>query len=252
MGIKRTTALLAAAGLAVVSFHGTSAQASQGSASASTSGLSAPTAPHKGRAWIQGAVTDQAGHYLDDVNVEALDADGGVTASSITYEDPDGGHPHGFFRLYVPAGKYQVRFSSLDGEPFRTAYYSEDGAVKNLTVVSKQIRVLDTTALLHAGKVASTTKASLADSSILTTDNGLVRFSVSSKFVDPVDGKVKVTVDGDSAGTVTLSDGAGKLKLDRLPAGQHDIGVAYLGSTTVKGSKAATAVLTVKKKKHHH
>jgi hypothetical protein len=247
MGKNRAAAFVAALALAL---PGT---ALLGTASAHAAG----DQPAKKRAWIQGVVTDQAGHPLDDINVEAVPAnDPGAdpVASWITYEGPQVGEEHGWFRLYVPAGSYRVRFSSLsdDAEQFRSAFYAEDGATRTLTVLGRQIRELDTTQLVHVGRVASRTTARLVAATVRADQRAVVKVAAVSRFVAPIAGKVRVTVDRRSVATATLVGGAARVVLPRLAPGRHSVTATFLATGTVAQSTSPAQKLTVKRKAGHH
>lgn len=249
-----TSALLAVGGTA----HATSGGEAHASGEAATVLPGGPAHPPAGRAWIQGVVTDQAGHARDGVNVEAhaVDAPGSApVASSLTYADPDDSHPHGFFRLFVPAGKYQVVLSATgsreDGDGYRLQWYADR---QNLTVLTRQVRDLGSVALVHQGRVASTTTARLLDATVPAGEHGVLRLAVASAFVSPVTGRVSVVVDGDRLAPVPLTEqdgGAARVRLPLLAPGAHDVVVTFVGTPTVKGSAAAPVRLTVRRKHHH-
>ena len=86
------------------------ASASTGVRQASSSPKLAVTqlVPPSGMVWVQGVLTDQAGHGLDNVNVEVWPSDPAATApigSNLTYGGfpQDGRHGHGAYRVEVPA-----------------------------------------------------------------------------------------------------------------------------------------------------
>ncbi len=69
--------------------------------------VAAKLAPPPGYVWLEGALTDQAGHRLDNVNVEVWSNDPSATepvASNLTYggAPADGRHQHGGYRVQVP------------------------------------------------------------------------------------------------------------------------------------------------------
>lgn len=248
-----TTSLLAVGGAA----HAAAVDAVH--SPAVTSALAGgPAHPAAGRAWVQGVLTDQAGHPRDGINVEAYAVGGSSStpvASSITYANPDDSHPHGFFRLFVPAGKSQVVLSATDAREDRDDYRLQwFGARQKLTVLSKQVRDLGSIALVHRGSVPSTTTARLLDATVPAGERAVLKLQVGSAFVRPVTGTVSVTVDGRRLDPLVLTagdGGAARLRLPLLRPGTHDVVVAFAGSSTVKGSTAAPVRLTVRKKHHH-
>ncbi len=94
----------------------TAAPTADGGAAPTLAAQLTPDAPPAGRTWIQGVVVDQAGRPRDNVLVQAfVPWERKPRASWLTYADPAGGEPHGWFRLYVPGGPntwYQLKFSS--------------------------------------------------------------------------------------------------------------------------------------------
>ena len=78
-------------------------------------------APPAGESWIQGRLTDQAGHNLNNVNVEAWPMDPNASvpvASNLSYAGApaDGRHQSGVFRLAVPGASYRITISTIDGQ----------------------------------------------------------------------------------------------------------------------------------------
>lgn len=205
--------------------------------------------PGDDEAFIQGAVVDRAGRYVDGVTVEAIARNGQVEASSITYENPDEDQDHGFYRLYVSPGTYQVRFSSEKGDAvqFRTQVLPtrlkvRDGAVKELkdvVVTLKRPSASRTTAAMVAKKVKPGRVAQ-------------VKVRVVCADVAPVLGKVQVTVDGRKRVVAVLAKRADGRVVVNLPKGQkpgtHTVTVAFLGADAVKPSKAKAVTFVVTRK----
>jgi hypothetical protein len=223
----------------------------------------APLAPPTGMAWIQGVVTDQAGHGLDNVNVEVWSSDPSATAptgSNLSYGGfpADGRHGHGAYRIEVPAGQpYTIVFSAVggkeDGDAFRMQEYGRGLPimVKGTASAAKAgtTRNLGTTALVHQGQVHSTIKISAAK--VKAGKRGSLKISITSPFVAPVTGKVLVKI-GRKKATVRLGqtdNGKTTLKLPKLKAGKHKITATYAGTSTVLKSTATPIKLNVTKKK---
>ena len=215
----------------------------------------APAAPPQGRAWLEGLVVDQAGRPLDNVVVQAFDAfdddpDAAPVATWITYADPADGPAHGFYRLYVPQGSdavYDIRFSSAEGtrDPYRTR--SLDGA--HLVGGGKRrggvVHELGTTVMTLERKADAT--VSLTPSRDVTRHDraGRLSVSVSSPDVDPVTGKLLLTVDGRTKGQQVLtprSDGRAVFALPELKAGRHTLAVRYAGSALVRATEGRSVV----------
>src|SRR4051794_35474464 len=92
----------------------------------------APTPP-EGMVWVQGTLTDQARHALDNVNVEVWPDDPTAlepVASNLTYAGvpADARHNHGVYRVEVPSNTpYRLVFSGVhnseDGDAYRIQRY---------------------------------------------------------------------------------------------------------------------------------
>jgi hypothetical protein len=221
-------------------------------------------APPTGMAWIQGVVTDQAGHGLDNINVEVWSNDPTATTpvgSNLSYGGfpADGRHGHGAYRIEVPVGQpYRIVFSAVggeeDGDAFRMQEYGRGLPImvraKSTTAArAGTTRNLGTTALVHQGKVRSTLK--IAAAKVKAGKRGSLKIRVTSPFVAPVMGKVIVKVAGKKA-TVRLGqndNGKTNLKLPKLKAGKHKITATYAGTNTVLKDAATPIKLTVTKKK---
>ena len=132
---------------------------------------------------IRGLVTDQSGRLVDDVQVEAIDADGVVAASALTYaSEKADGVQHGFYGVYVPAGTYTLRFSK-DG--FRTQTVADA-----VTTGRRQVAHADEVTLV-VPRTRSSTDARLVDDTIRPTQRGEVAVIVTGKGSNAV-GKVEV------------------------------------------------------------
>ena len=142
-------------------------------------------APPAGEAWIQGALTDQAGHRLNNVNVEVWSTDLNATepvASNLSYAgDPaDGRHQSGVYRVAVPSGTpYRLTFSTVsgqeDGDMFRAQAYGAGRPIVTrarragqrvgravMANVRPESSTWGTTQMVRQGTVASKTTARLS------------------------------------------------------------------------------------------
>ncbi len=180
---------------------------------------------------IRGLVTDQSDRLVDDVQVEAIDADGVVAASALTYASDKGaaGVQHGFYGLYVPAGTYTLRFSK---EGFRTQSVADA-----VTTGRRQVVRADEVTLV-VPRAGSNTKARLVDGTIRPTQRGRVVVSVTGKASNVV-GEVEVLSGRKVVGSGTLrkkDNGRTAVDLKRLAKGRYLLTVAFAGSTTLKPS----------------
>ena len=145
-------------------------------------------APPTGEAWVQGALTDQAGHRLNNVNVEVWSTDLNATepvASNLSYAgDPaDGRHQSGVYRVAVPSGTpYRLTFSTVsgqeDGDKFRAQAYGagrpivtrsqRPSAARDTAVMAKAGRAINLgiTQMVRQGTVSSKTTARLSGKKI--------------------------------------------------------------------------------------
>jgi hypothetical protein len=245
------------------------------SASSSTLTALAPKPkPPPGGSWIQGVLTDQARHTLNNVNVEAWPVDPTATepvASNLTYAgDPkDGRHQSGVFRLEVPAATpYRIKFSAVggveDGDRFRMQAYgggrpimtretSPGQRTRASAVVAPSGRIVDlgTTQLVRQGTVSSKTKARLSSKKVKAGRHGKLSVQVTSHFVSNVTGKVQVRVSGKKATDRLAASDHGKttIRLPKLKRGSHMVSVKFQGTHTVATSKAKKVRLIVMKKK---
>ncbi|MFC6345145.1 carboxypeptidase-like regulatory domain-containing protein, partial [Nocardioides hankookensis] len=147
-----------------------------------------PTRPERGHAWIEGTVVNRAGRFLDGIDVEAYDVDdlrGDPVASWQTYEDPEGGPEHGWFRLYgLTPGTYELRFSSAPGTPRKVRYRSVWS--RPVTVGNREIEQLGSTAVTLVTKVPARLTASLTDATVRPSQAPLVRVGLTAAEVRPV------------------------------------------------------------------
>jgi len=205
-------------------------------------GTAADAAPADGTGDVVGLVKEKGGDYLLDVNVEAIDRNGDVAASALTYESDLEPGQEGFFRLEVEPGRYRLAFS-LDGYLTR--------------VLPTKVRVgegdeldLGTVTLLPEPR-PSRTSAALKDNRITTTERGKVVVSVTSS-VRPV-GAVTVRYGRKVVGEAKLragDHGSVGVVLRRLDRGTYPLKAYFGGSTGIEGSKSRELKLTVAKPRH--
>jgi hypothetical protein len=224
-----------------------------GSADGVASVALAAAQPPEGKAWLVGVVTDQAGHTLDGVNVEAWPTDPGATepiASSLTYDSIRNDGQHGFFNLEVPIhSTYLIVISRPTGDlddGFRTFQYNDGKPIK---VGLRKERKLGTAEIARTALQKSATKATLGPATVKLGKQAKITVTVTCKNVDPVLGKVTAAVGGKKvAGTLKqTSRGRITLTLPKLTKpGKYTVEAWYLGdSYTKKSTKKLT--LTVKK-----
>ncbi|MGD9959325.1 Ig-like domain-containing protein [Nocardioides sp.] len=222
--------------------------------------------PPQGSTWVVGVLTDQAGHGLDNVNVEAWPQSitaAEPVASSLTYGGPayDAQQRNGFFRLEVPSGKaYRIVISAVgaqeDGDPFRMKWYGGGRPVMMRTTThaaaagTGTVRDLGTIQLARQGKVASTTKVA-RPAKVKAGTHGKIRVTVSSRYVTNVTGKVIVNVSGKKVSTwLNLSDhGRATVRLPKLKVGKHAVSARFVGTGTVHTSKSKVVKVIVAKKR---
>ena len=223
--------------------------------------------PPAGSSWVQGVLTDQAGHTLNNVNVEAWPMDTEAAepvASNLTYagSPADNRHQNGVFRLEVPAGTtYRITFSAVggaeDGDRFRMQNYGGGRPImarasRASAVVAPSGRVINlgTTQLVRQGTVSSKTTARLGRAKVKAGRRGTLNVRVTSPFVSNVTGKVQVRVSGKKVTDrlATFDHGKTTIRLPKLKRGRHGVSVKFQGTNTVAPSKAKTVRLTVTKK----
>ncbi|MGB0099127.1 MAG: Ig-like domain repeat protein [Nocardioides sp.] len=221
------------------------------SSPADTSGVVAPVArPPVGKAWLVGVVTDQAGHPLNDVVVEAWSTDptaSAPTATSLTYESDRRAGQNGFFNLEVPGGAaYVVVVSRPTDDAFRGV---ELNGGSPYSVGKRVERDLGTIEIAYTARQRSTTKARLSPAKVKAGKRTKVVATVTSKNVAPVLGKVTAVVGGKSVAGKLKRSSKGRITLALPPVkrpGTYTVRVSYLGDSFVK--KSATKLkLTVKK-----
>jgi hypothetical protein len=222
--------------------------------------IAPPVKPPTGMVWLQGKLTDQAGHGLDNVNVEVWTDDPSAAApagSNLTYGGfpADGRHGHGAYRVEVPIGQpYVIVFSGIqgaeDGDSYRMQSYGAGRPIMTLggAAAAGAVRNLGTTELVHQGKVLS--KATVQKpAKVKAGKRGTVSLKVTSPFVAPVTGKVILKVSGKKVtDKLTARDhGTTKIRLPKLRPGTYKISATYKGTGTVKPSDSKPVKLVVKK-----
>jgi len=244
------------------------ASAADRGTSASSANLKLPKAPPAGKAWLQGVLTDQAGHALDNVNVEVWPNDPAATepiASNLTYAGTSARQQHGVYRVEVPMNQpYRLAFSAIggkeDGDAFRTRWYAGGRAIQARVMgraagpvqakAAGRVRDLGTTPLVHQGHVASHAKAAREKTRV--GKKPVLKVRVTSHFVSNPTGKVVVKVKHHKVTRRLSAANHGKIKV-RLPkihrTGKFKATVRYLGSGTVKPSKTHTKVVVKRRKK---
>lgn len=202
------------------------------------------TAERAGQALIQGVIVDQAGRYVDDVEVQATKDDGTPAASALTYaSDREDGPQHGYFFLEVTRGTYTL---TLSRDGYQTVEYGP------YQVTKRRQRVSLGEIEIEKKLAESKTEAALVKRTITTKQNGQVALTVSAKGFKPT-GDVEVR-DGRSVvgeGRLKAKDkGQVTIVLDRLPRGAHGLKAYYLGSTDLKASTSRSFTLTVTRARH--
>jgi hypothetical protein len=225
-----------------------------GSSDASAAALADPRPP-VGNAWLVGVVTDQAGHPLQDVTVEAWQADPETgaptatapTASDITYENVAEDNQEGYFRLEVPIHDYYVIVISRPTDDFRTFRYNGGDPIK---AGLRKVRQLGTSQISYLEAQTSRTSAKLSPSTVKVNKPAKVTVTVACKNVDPVLGKVTAAVGGKKVIGTLKQSSKGKITLT-LPklkkAGKYPVVVSFVGDSFVQKSTAKKLTLTVKK-----
>ena len=192
---------------------------------------------------VVGLVQAKGGDYLLDVEVEALDANGDVEASALTYESDVYPGLDGWFRLEVFPGEYRLRFSK-PGYVTRTF-------VSRVDVGSGEEVDFGTVTLKPVPK-PSKTSGRLKDNRITTAQRGKVVVDVTSRAtptgaVTVKDGRHVVG----SAKLRTPQDGTVTVALPKLARGIHSLKVYYAGSDAVAASTSRVIKLTVEKPRRH-
>jgi hypothetical protein len=263
--VPATVAALAVAGGGVVMASGGSPASATPHASGSHLRLVAAPQPAPGNTWIQGVITDQANHALDNVNVEVWPAAPGASApvaSNLTYAGvpADARHQHGVFRVEVPSNQpYVIVMSGVggseDGDQYRMKTLgggrpimarAAGGAAKAATG-----RVLDLGKfqLVHQGHVKSTTTAKLAKKKVASGQRATLKVTVKSKYVSAPTGKLIVHVGGKKVTDRLRSTdhGTDTIRLPKIKkAGKHRITVTFPATSTISRSASKPVQLTVK------
>jgi hypothetical protein len=266
---RRATAALVLATAGALAFVSNASAADNHGQSSSLATVHAKLAktPPAGMTWLQGVLTDQAGHPLDNVNVEVWSSDtqsSAPVASNLTYAGTGPTRGHGVFRVEVPMGQpYRLAFSAIggqqDGDAYRTQWYGGGRPIMALRagraaggvqgIASGRVRDLGKIALVHQGKVAS--HATAAPVKAKVGQKATLSVRVSSYFVSSPTGKVIVKLKGHKV-TRRLSaanHGTAKVRLPKLHrAGKYQASLRYLGSGTVKPSQGQAKIVVKHKR----
>jgi hypothetical protein len=208
--------------------------------------------PPAGKAWLVGVVTDQAGHPLQDVTVEAWLADDTEptepTASDLTYENVLAGDQEGYFRLEVPIhAEYLIVISRATDDAFRTFQYHDGQPIK---VGLHKVRKLGTSEIARTALQPSKVTAKISPTKVNAGKKTKLTVTVTCTNVAPVTGTFNVTIDGKQVKfkkPVHLSNGKAVADLTApKKRGTYDVVVSYSGDSYVKKS-AKKLTLTVKK-----
>lgn len=224
--------------------------------------------PAPGKTWIQGVVTDQANHPLDNVNVEVWPADPGATepvASNLTYagEPDDARHQHGVFRVEVPTNQpYVIVMSGVrraeDGDAYRMRTLgggrpilarAGHGTAARSDDATGRVVDLGTFQLARQGKVSATATARLAKKKVAPGHRAHLKVKVTSRYVAAPTGTLVVHVNGKKVTTRLRSTDKGKatILLPKLTQkGQHAVKVAFRGTRTIRRAVADPVQLTVR------
>jgi Bacterial Ig-like domain (group 3) len=205
--------------------------------------------PPVGKAWLVGVITDQAGHPLQDVNVEAWPVNPDATepvASDLTYENVADGQ-RGYFRLEVPIhARYVIVVSADTEDPYRTFRYNDGEPIR---VGRRTTRKLGTSEIARVARQPSKIAARLRSATVKAGKAAPITVTVTCKNVDPVLGKVTVAVAGKKVAGTLKEASKGRITL-ALPGlrkpGKYTVEVSYLGDSYVKKSDTKVT-LTVKK-----
>lgn len=179
---------------------------------------------------IRGLVTDPSGRLVDDVQVEAIDEDGVVTASALTYaSEKADGVQHGFYGLYVAPGTYTLRFTK---QGFRTQ------TVTDAVQTGRREVVHAAEVTLAVARVQSATGARLVDATIRPSQRGEVVVTVKGQ-ASSVTGEIEVLNGRKVVGSGNLrkkDHGKTSIDLKQLDRGSYRLTVAFAGSTLLKPS----------------
>ncbi|KQQ39602.1 Ig-like domain-containing protein [Nocardioides sp. Leaf307] len=233
-----TTSLVAAATLAA-----TAMLAPGTTATASSSHGVAPRVAGTGGAMVQGAVVDQRGRHVDDVEVQAVDlATGDVVASDLSYASPDNDIEHGYFALRVRSGSYEVTFSKpgyASGSIVVDRARREKAGIGEVELTKRPV-ASDTDARAPrrvelGDKVRVTVRVSAAGDP--ATPSGAVVLTAGRRVVER--GQLR------DNGTVVLD-------LGRLDRGEHTFVASYAGNDLLKGSSSQRVPVEVYKPRRRH
>jgi hypothetical protein len=221
--------------------------------------------PAPGKTWIQGVLTDQASHPLDNVNVEVWSASPGTSApvaSNLTYAGTpaDARHQHGVFRVEVPMNQpYVIVLSGVsgseDGDRYRMRTVGNGRPIMarsaggtSARAVTGRVLDLGRFQLARQGQVSSTTTARLAKKVVKSGHRAQLNVTVASRYVSAPTGKLVVHVNGTRVTHRLRSTDHGKASI-RLPrirkSGKHRITVVFLATSTIGRSVSEPLRLTV-------
>jgi hypothetical protein len=257
-------ALTFAGGGIALATQGSSANASPHEP-ASSYQLDEDPLPAPGMAWIQGVITDQANHPLDNVNVEVWPTDPAATApvgSNLTYAGtPDDlRHQHGVFRVEVPMDEpYLIIISGVrgseDGDLYRMRsighgrpIMARTGGGAGTKMAAGRVLDLGTFDIARQGRVEARTTAKLAKKKVDAGHPARLRVVVSSKFVASPTGKVVVHVGAKKVTDRLRAADGGKtsVRLPRLAKpGKHRIRVTFPATSTIQRSVSKPVWLKV-------
>jgi hypothetical protein len=204
----------------------------------------ASAAPPVPKIW--GVITDDRGTPVLDVQVQAIDEDGKVAASDLSYDDPDGDQSPrpGYFELFVGSnGSYTV---TLKKSGYRSVRYVD-------VEVARGSRVVDLGEIELYRIFATKTVGKLADDSVSPKDKAKVTVTVTCpQGCEGVDltGKVVVKNGRKALASATLAaahKGKVAVTLPKLDKGTYDLKAVYSGASSLKASTSKAFTLTVKK-----
>lgn len=192
---------------------------------------------------VWGIVVDGKGRPVLDAEVRAIDEDGNVAASALSYDDSDGdAAPRaGFFALYVPAnGAYDV---IVKKKGFAPASFDGVEVTRRGKVVELGPVVLD----------RSTTISGRVTNEVRVGQQAVVKVTVAPANVKP-SGRVSViSANGrrtyGSAALKPSHSGVVNVTLDRLDKGTYELKAAFSGASGFASSTSSKFVLEVKARK---
>lgn len=215
--------------------------APSGSAQSTSASLDMPNCHNT----IHGVVVDQGGKKVDDVNVEAYNGQGALSASSLSYASPDNETKHGYFDLCVGRGTYTLKLSK-DG--YKTKRGVDAGYLVWYGTTNRYLGNVKVNKIMED----STAKVTLSKDTIRVGDNakGTVKITTTGGAVPT--GKWQILVDGDKEDSGKLtSDDSGKFSfsVSGLSKGSHTIKASYDGDDYVNGTDSKKVGIDVLKKK---